>query len=80
MFSLVKYNDITPCIRGSEHLTSILDRGGVSKLWLNSEHIFLCANEGPNFYAFDVVPQLKWRRAVQPTLKGLCMVCQVFTY
>ena len=71
MFSLVKYNEITPCIRGSDLLTSILDKNGISKLWLNAQHIFLTAKEDSNLYAFDIVPQLKWRRSVPTTSNGL---------
>ena len=71
MFSLRKYNEITPCIRGNELLTSILDKNGIDKLWLNSEHIFLITKEDTNLYSFDIVPQLKWRRSVQTTQNGL---------
>ena len=71
MFSLRKYSETTPCIRGNEILTSILDKNGMYKLWLNSEHIFLITKGDPNLYSFDIVPQLKWRRSVQTTQNGL---------
>jgi hypothetical protein len=71
MFSVVKYNEKTPCIRGSELLSSIVDKGIISKLWLSSEHIFLTTKEESNLYSFDVVPQLRWRRSIQTTPNGL---------
>lgn len=71
MFALVKYSETTPCIRGNELLASVLDQNGISKLWLNEEHIFLTTKGDSCLYAFDIVPQLKWRRSIQPTLNGL---------
>ena len=74
MFSFAKYNEIKPCIRGNELLTSILNKSIISKLWLSEEHIFLTTNEQANLYAFDIVPQLKWRRSVQASPNGLCII------
>lgn len=70
MFSIEKYHEITPCIRGKELLIEILGTTGISKLWLNPDHVFVSTNGGSDLYAFDVVPQLRWRRAHQTKPNG----------